>query len=101
MRPGIHGTSNGGSRLETWFDMKMYVPAGSILSNPTAFAFAPVSRAPRYASPMPIQYRKSTLPVMKVQGKAMSAAGGTSTIQNKSIRSVRKEPMVLAIMSAG
>src|SRR5438105_1646918 len=89
VRRGIKGIRIGGSILDAWFDMKIYVRFGSSRSSPTVCTCTPANRTPVHAPHIATRYRKFTFPLMKVHGKHTSPARGNITDQNVSITTVR------------
>ena len=65
------------------------VARGIEAANPTVLTFTPVTRTPFHADHIATRYRKRMSPVMKVQGKHITAATGNATAQKASIRMVR------------
>src|SRR5215475_4045079 len=90
VRRGMRGIRIAPSRLETWLDMKMYAPSGSILSSPRISTLVPVNHTAMRVILVAIQYRNAALPVIKVQGNTISAAEGIATTMNRMADSIRR-----------
>src|SRR5215470_18719913 len=100
VRRGMRGIRIAPSRLETWLDMKMYVPSGSILSSPRISTLVPVNHTAIRVILVAIQYRNAALPVIKVQGKTIRAAAGMTMIMNAAAESMRRNGIMQAARRA-
>src|SRR5579872_3224643 len=89
VRRGMSGTVIGGSMLDTWFDMKIYVRVGSSLSKPVVCTRTPVSHTPVEAPHIKTRYMKFTLPTRNDHGMRNSATGINAKAQNVSMMRVR------------
>ena len=68
MRPGMRGKSAGGSRFDTWFDMKMQARLSGMRSRPVTWTRMRASQRPARTILSDTLYSAAAFPLRSVQG---------------------------------